>query len=203
MFRGIHHHYEHVRGIVAEMPVRKPGAIRHLMVVPVASLNKLALRGLAYARSITPHVIAVHVALDPEDKAQIWRDWDTLMKEKKFLRGGPVPEADLDDPGAMPVGPELVVIDSPYRMLGRPIINYIDKLHRDHPNDIITVVLPEFVVTHFWEQLLHNQTAIFLKFALLTRSEVVTANVPYRFDEDVLEAAASGENGHAATPAGG
>ncbi len=199
MFRGIHHHYEKMRGIVAEMPVRKPGAIRHLMVVPVASLNKLALRGLAYARSITPHVIAVHVALDPEDKAQIWRDWDALMKEKKFLRGGPVPDADLDDPSAMPVGPELVVIDSPYRVLGRPIINYIDKLHREHPNDIITVVLPEFVVTHFWEHLLHNQTALFLKFALLTRSEVVTANVPYRFDENVLEAAA--ENGQA--PAGG
>ena len=149
MFQGIHRHYAKASVVIAEMPVRKPGEIRHLMIVPVASLNKLALRGLSYARSITPHVIAVHIALDPSDKQQIWHDWDEMVKNKKFLRGGPVPENDLDEPDAVPTAPQLIVIDSPYRVLGRPVINYIDKLHREFPDDMITVVLPEFVATHF------------------------------------------------------
>lgn len=187
MFKGIHKHYQNVKHIVAEMDVRRPSQIRHLIVVPFATLDQLAMRGLAYARAITPHVIAVHVTLEGDDASKVREQWNELIKNKKFLRGGPIiDEEDMDDETpehreSLSRGPELVIIDSPYRVLERPLIKYIDKLEEAHPNDLITVVLPEFVPNHFWERVLHNQTAFRLKLALLGHSRVVTSNVPYRF----------------------
>ena len=192
MFRGVHRHYANVAQSVVDMPVRRPGEIRHIMVVPIASFNNLALRGLSYARSLTPFVLAVHVAMDEENAAKVARDWNDLVKNKKFMRGGPIMEDSVDEIEGLPprkddiTGPELIIIDSPFRTLNRPIINYIDKLRRDHPNDLITVVLPEFVVNHFWEAALHNQTALWLKWALLGRSQIVTTNVPYHFDRQAM-----------------
>jgi amino acid transporter len=188
MFKGIKLHYQRVAEAVAEMPILKPSEQRHVMIVPVASLNKLAIRGLAYARSLTPYVMAVNVSLDKEASEEVRREWNEVRD--KYLRGGPVPdEVDLsaayDDTkkGAyMTPGPELVIIESPYRLLAGPIIRYIDKFHKAHPKDVITVVLPEYVPQHFWDNILHNQTALWLKLALLSRPYVVTTNVPYRQD---------------------
>lgn len=186
MFKGIHRHYQNVKTIVSDMEVRRPGQIRHLIVVPFATLDNLAMRGLAYARAITPHVIAVHVTLEGDDASKVQDQWNEMIK-KKFLRGGPIiDEEDMGDETpehreSLTRGPQLVIIDSPYRVLERPLIQYIDRLRHDHANDLITVVLPEFVPNHFWERLLHNQTAFRLKLSLLGRSGVVTSNVPYRF----------------------
>jgi len=186
MFKSIHRHYQRVQSSIDVMPEVRPGQRRQIMVVPIASLNRLALRGLAYARSLSPYVLAVYVALDPQEETVIHDQWLDLVKTKKFFRGGPVAdEIDDDiltqsDGKAMHPGPELVIIDSPFRALARPLLLYIDRLQIENPDATITVVLPEFVTTHFWEGILHNQTALRLKFALLSRPHIATTNVPYR-----------------------
>lgn len=198
LFKGIKRHYSHVTEAVAAMAVKKPSQMRHVMIVPIASLNKLAIRGLAYARSLTPYVMAVNVTLDRANTDAIRQEWETIKQQ--YLTGGPEPDiVDLStmyDESTAPnesvaskkskayrkPGPELVVIESPYRLLAGPIVRYIDRFRMEHPDDMITVVLPEFVPRYFWENLLHNQTALWLKLALLNRRNVATTNVPYGYD---------------------
>ena len=73
----------------------------------------------------------------------------------------------------------LVIIESPYRSLAGPLLRYIDALHETHPDDTLVIVLPEFVPRHWWEHVLHNQTALRLKAALLFHPGVIVASVPY------------------------
>jgi amino acid transporter len=135
--------------------------IEHLVVMPIAGVNQVTLRTLAYARSITDNVVAVHVAAD-EDAAEVEK------LEAKWHRWVP------DVP--------LVVVESPYRSLLRPLLSYIDALHRQQPSRILTVLIPEFVATRPWEQLLHNQSALRLKGSLLFRPGIVVTSVPYHID---------------------
>jgi hypothetical protein len=132
--------------------------IQHLIVMPVAGINQVTLQTLAYARSITDNVVAVHVAADeePEDAEKFEAKWRTWMPD--------VP---------------LVVVDSPYRSLLRPLLAYIDALHRQQPERILTVLIPEFVSSRGWEHLLHNQSALRLKGSLLFRPGIVVTSVPY------------------------
>jgi hypothetical protein len=78
---------------------------------------------------------------------------------------------------------KLVVLQSPYRSMTEPLLDYIDRMEKEHPDDYITVVLPEFVVKHWWHHLLHNQSALTLKAALLFRPRVVTTSVPFHLTE--------------------
>lgn len=186
MFKGIKQHYQRVEIAVAQMPIHRPNEQRHVMIVPVASLNKLAISGLAYARSLTPYVMAVNVSLDKQESEEVRRSWNQVRDT--YLRGGPVPDEvdlstaydDAEKKAYIKPGPELVIIESPFRLLAKPIVRYIDKFHKAHPNDVITVVLPEYVPQHPWDNILHNQTALWLKLALLSRPYVATTNVPYR-----------------------
>ena len=166
--QGIHRHYGDVArqlaagdAVVAETPL-SPAAIRHLVVVPIAALNRVALQTLAYACSITPHVIAIHVADDPDAIGGLQETWQRLQEQVPFLRGV-----------------ELVLIESPYRALAQPLLRYIDELDARDPHDTLTIILPEFVPVHWWEHLLHNQTALRLKAALLFRPGTVVTSVPY------------------------
>jgi hypothetical protein len=115
---------------------------------------------LAYARSIARDpddiVNAVHITDDPaavEKLRDQWEEWQC--------------------------GVQLTIIESPYRSLVGPLLAYIDAMHTQFPNKTLTVILPEMVPAHWWEQVLHNQTALRLKAALLFRPGVVVANVPY------------------------
>ncbi len=72
----------------------------------------------------------------------------------------------------------MVVIESPYRSLLRPLLSYIDTLHTLYPEDTLTVILPEFIVDHWWERILHNQTAARIKAALLARPGIAVTNIP-------------------------
>jgi amino acid transporter len=136
--------------------------IEHLVVMPVAGLNQVTLRTLAYARSITGNVVAVHVAAD--------EDADAVEKlEAKWHKWVP------DVP--------LVIVDSPYRSLLRPLLSYIDALHRQQPDRVLTVLIPEFVASRWWEHLLHNQSALRLKGSLLFRPGIVVTSVPYHIAE--------------------
>jgi amino acid transporter len=158
-FWGIHRHYQVLeRARHAETPLL-PEAIVVRAVVPVADAGVQARQALAFARAIAPddrHVVAVHVTDDATTAERLRREWEEWAP-----------------------GVELVIVESPYRSLAGPLLAYIDALKDTHPNDTLTVVLPEFVPSHWWEQLLHNQTALRLKAALLFHPGIVVANVPY------------------------
>ncbi|MBA2470105.1 MAG: APC family permease, partial [Chloroflexia bacterium] len=155
LFRGIHRHYVDVsRELESLTPVRSE-EILNVVVVPVASINPVTRQTLAYARSISDSVSAIHLS-DDEDEIQRMRDrW---------------PELETDVP--------LVIIESPYRSLVGPLLSYLDELQKQAPTATLTVVLPEYVPRHWWEQILHNQTALRIKAALLFRPGTVVISVP-------------------------
>ena len=132
-----------------------------LFIVPIAGLDGASVQSLAYARSISARVVAVHVAINPHDVDEVHEAWERVRKHLQK-------EEET----------QLVVIESPYRSLARPLLAYIDTMRELHPKDILTVIFPEFVVAHWWEHILHNQTALRLKAALLTRPSIVVTNVP-------------------------
>jgi amino acid transporter len=194
LFNGIHSHYMHAQDYVAEMQVRTPQTGRHLVVVPISGLDKLAVRGIAYALTISRYVLAVYVDIPDErgDKVHdIREEWQKALKEYRFLQRATLPPLEINDDeesetsikddmvGAIK-GLELIVVDSQERALIRPIIDFVDTLKQKHEQDLITVVLPEFVWTYPWEALLHNQTVLQLKLALLTRTDIATVSIPYR-----------------------
>jgi amino acid transporter len=139
----------------------RPEVVRHRFIVPLAGLDRAALASLAYARSISGHVVAMHVVADEEQVEQIrasWQQWQQQVAAEEETH--------------------LLIIESPYRSLLRPILAYIDAVHLRHPEDTLTVILPEFVVAHWWEYVLHNQVALRLKGALLFRPGVAVLNLP-------------------------
>lgn len=138
-----------------------PREIRHRFVVPIAELDRASVQSLAYARSITPDVVAAHVAVDPGDVEVVRRKWAKFQQHW-------TPEEEV----------KLVIIDSPYRSLIRPLLAYIDAMQELYPNEQLSVILPEFVVAHWWEYLLHNQTAWRLKTAFLARPDIVVTGIP-------------------------
>ena len=133
---------------------------RSVAVVPVASLNRASLTALTYARSIADDVVAVHVATEPESGEALQQRWR---------------EAGLTIP--------LVIVDSPYRELLGPLVAVIEKIHREKGAPLITVVIPEFVTAHWWERLLHTQTAWRLRRALVQIPDLAITMVPYHLRE--------------------
>lgn len=161
MFVGISRHYTRVERERTTTIPPKPTEIQHLFIVPIASLDAIAVQSLSYARSISKRVIAVHVAIDEEDAHRLretWSQWTKGIGREEKL--------------------ELVIIESPYRSLNGPLLAYIDTIHELYSDVTLTVLLPEFVVSHWWEHILHNQTALRLKAALLFRPGIVVTSVP-------------------------
>jgi hypothetical protein len=129
LFLGIQRHYQRFeRECTFDLPVH-PQDIHHRLILPIDKLNRAAVQSLVYARSISAYVTAVHVVLDM-DKAdtlrQDWQRWQQQLGEDEEMH--------------------LLIIDSPYRSLIRPLLAYIDTIHERHPQDTLSVVLPEFVV---------------------------------------------------------
>lgn len=161
MFLFIRHHYQRVeRERESDIPIR-PQDIHHRIIVPLSALDQVTKQSLAYARSISQHVTAVHICMDVNEANEIRAIWERWQKH--------IPEEE---------DTHLLIIESPYRTLIRPLLAYIDTIHERHPQDTVTVILPEFVVAHWWEYLLHNQTAFRLKAALLFRPGIIVVNVP-------------------------
>jgi len=157
MFRAVHRHYEAVAKQLTTEGLERLRPIRHEVVVPISGMHRGVIRALEYAKSIAPeHVTALYIDLDEEATQKLrakWQEW-----------------------GA---GVELVVLSSPYRSLVRPLIGYIDRTARQHRDDMVTVVLPEFVPARWWHHLLHNQSSLLLKGALLFKENVIVTSVPY------------------------
>ena len=164
--KAIRRHYDRVSAELVpaeERPEEELLPTRVHSVVLVSKLHKPTLRALAYAqvsRSLrTSKLEAVTVNVDPGDTATLRRDWEQ--------RGIEVP---------------LKVLDSPYREVTRPVVEYVRALRRDSPRDVVTVYIPEYVVGHWYEHLLHNQSALRLKGRLLFTPGVMVVSVPWQLE---------------------
>lgn len=155
---AIHRHYRFIEDMLTiDRPEAALTPLRDLrVVVPVAWADRAALTALAFARQLSPDVVAVHVSIDRAEAARLRRRWAELG---------------IDVP--------LVIIDSPYRAVVPPLVAYIDALRRGDPKTPVVVVLAEFVPRYPWQYLLHNLTALRLKLALFFRPNVVVVDVPY------------------------
>src|SRR6266702_4546504 len=158
--RSIHNHYASVAVELApptaDHPVTLPSSNR--AIVLVSKLHLPTLRALAYARATQPsHIEAVTVSVDDAETARLREEWD---------------RADIPVP--------LTVVASPYRDITRPVVAYVSRLRRESPRDLVTVYVPEYVLGHWWEQVLHNQSALRLKAKLLLQPGVIVASVPYQ-----------------------
>ncbi len=161
MFRGVHRHYLQVARQLTTEGLEKLRPIRHQVIVPISGIHRGVVRALEYAKSIAPdHVTAVYVDLDDEATRKLREKWTQW--------------------GA---GVELVVLASPYRSLIRPLIRHIERIRKQQDNDMLTVVLPEFVTARWWHQLLHNQSSLLLKGALLFKKGVIVTSVPYHLEK--------------------
>ena len=132
---------------------------RSVVLVPLSAVNDATARALVYAKSLRPTILeGVFFASDPEEVDSIleeWADWR------------------LDVP--------LTVVDAPFRDVKGPLLNEIRR-HTSHPKTVVTIVLPEFIVLRWWEHMLHNQTALYIKRFLLFEPQVVVTSVPYRLE---------------------
>ena len=159
LMRAIRTHYQRVaREIAPDPDERMELPPRVHAVVLVSKVHRPTLRALAYARATRPSVLeAITVNVDADDTQTLTQEWER--------REIPVP---------------LKVLDSPYREITRPVVDYIRSLQRTSPRDVVIVYVPEYVVGRWWEQLLHNQSALRLKARLLFTPGVMLVSVPWQ-----------------------
>ena len=155
---GIHGHYREMDKALAldRIPDKGEIAPRPIVIVPISRLDRPARQAIAFANSISTDAVAVHVTNDPATADALRERWPEWAGST-----------------------ELVVVESPYRALIGPLLAYMDALQRQAPDRPILVVLAEFVPKHWWENLLHNQTALRLKLRLFARRNTIVADVPY------------------------
>jgi hypothetical protein len=168
LMRGIRRHYDTVSRelSVAETDSETMLPSRVHAIVLVSKIHKPTLRAVNYARASRPNTLeAVTVNVDPAETRRLQTEWD---------------QRDLPLP--------LKVLDSPFREVTRPIIDYVRSIRRNSPRDVVAVYIPEYVVGHWWEQLLHNQSALRLKGRLLFTPGVMVTNVPYQLASSEIAA---------------
>lgn len=161
LFVGIHRHYVDTAKQLSLQGLQPPPMLRNTVIVPISTLHRGTINALKYAEVIAPgNVTAVHISMDPEQTRKLQERWSTW--------GGDTP---------------LVILDSPYRSLVRPLLNYIEEVDARWDHDVITIILPEFIPARWWHHLLHNQTSLLIKGALLFRKNKVVTSVPYKLGE--------------------
>jgi len=160
LFAAIHRHYQYVAERLSihdlaprtYISVPKPAVITHPAVVVVGQLNRGTVEALDYARTIADKIVAVHVDIGSTDREELQRKWQNL-------------EADIP----------LEIIESPYRSVIDPIVDFIGQFQKNHPGVFTTIIIPAFVPRNWWDSILHNQTTLFLKNALrVNKSRIVT-----------------------------
>ncbi|MCW2549306.1 MAG: amino acid/polyamine/organocation transporter, superfamily, partial [Mycobacterium sp.] len=160
IMKGIRSHYDRVSRELVPDPGPPTLPSRVYAMVLVSKLHRPTLRALAFAKASRPHVLeAITVKIDDADTEALQEEWQR--------RGITI---------------NLVVIDSPFREITRPVIDYVRRIRRDSPRDVVCVYIPEYVVGHWWENLLHNQSALRLKSRLLFEPGVMVTSVPYQLD---------------------
>ncbi|MGI8510993.1 MAG: APC family permease [Gemmatimonadaceae bacterium] len=131
--------------------------LHHTVIVPVNGINKASAGALVYATTISDDVRALYIEVEPQATAQMlanWEQWD--------------------------IGVEIKVLKSPYRSVLRPLVRYVDRLRMNSPGELVSIVVPEIVPHKWWEHLLHNKTALYIRTAFLFKPNVVVIAVPYQ-----------------------
>jgi amino acid transporter len=157
LFTAVRRHYDDVAvqlSVEGAEPPRPP--TRHTVLLLVGDVHRGMFPAVAYAQALSPTARAVYVEVDPEATRRFEDRWG------KYGHGMP-----------------LVVLRSPYRTVAGPLLDYLDHLQRQDADQLVTIILPEFVPARWWQHLLHNQTALVIKGALLFRRGVIVTNVPY------------------------
>jgi amino acid transporter len=155
-FRMTRKHYD---GVAAQLSLKgwtPPGVKRNTVLVPIGGLYRSVVEALEYAKTLSPDVRAIYVNIDANATEQVRREWPQWGE-----------------------GVRLVVLESQYRSIMEPLLEYIDRIARGHPGDYITIVLPEFVPAKWWHHLFHNQRALLIKGALLFKPNTVVTSVPF------------------------
>jgi hypothetical protein len=155
-FRVTRRHYE---GVASQLSLRgwSPRGARHnTVLVPISGIQRAVVEALDYAKSLSPDVRAVYVNIDQGATEQLRSQWPQWSE-----------------------GVPLVVLDSPFRSLMEPLLEYIEHVYDERPDDYVTIVLPEFVPARWWHHLFHNQRALLIKGALLFKPNTVVTSVPF------------------------
>jgi amino acid transporter len=157
-FVVMHRHYAEVARELSLDGFEGPPVFQHTVLVLIGDVHRGVVRAVQYARTLAPTAVvrAVYVETDPAHTARLEDKW-----------------------GKWGLGVPLVVLTSPYRSLLRPLLDYLDQLQSRGGEQMVTIVLPEFLPRHWWQHVLHNQTALLVKGALLFRRNTVVADVPY------------------------
>jgi amino acid transporter len=160
LFRAIHKHYVMVAKQLSTEGLEQLRPIKHTVIVPISGIHRGVVCALQYAQSIaTDKVQAVYVDFEEEATASLKDKWE---------RWG--------------AGVQLVVLPSPYRELTRPLLRHINRIARENGNEIVTVVVPEFIPAKWWQHILHNQSSLLLKGSLLFKKGVIVTSVPYHLE---------------------
>lgn len=161
LFKAINKHYRTVAKQLSTDGMDPLKPLRHRVIVPISGMHRGVVSALQYAQSIAcDRVQAVYVDFGEEATANLKDKWE---------RWG--------------AGMQLVVLPSPYRELTRPLLRYINRISRENSNDMITVVLPEFIPAKWWQHMLHNQSSLLLKGSLLFKKGVIVTSVPYHLEQ--------------------
>lgn len=161
VFRRIGRHYQKIRAALHVEPGVTVARHAHTVIILVGTVNRGVIHAVAYARSMhADRIVAVSVVNSPEEEQRVLDAWDDFQ---------------------LPV--ELRTVFSPYRDLTGPVMDVIEELDAERPDDVITVVIPEFVVEHWWDQALHNQSALMIRNKLRQRPNVAITSVPVQIAE--------------------
>jgi len=163
VFWMIHRHYAKVARSLSLDHYTEPAphVFRHRVIMPVSGVHQGTLEGLRYARMLSHDVTAVHVSLDPLETEKLQKKWNTWGD-----------------------GVRLFIVDSPYRLFVEPLLQYLDEiLAQRQPNEVITIVVPQFVAGSLVENALHMNTAEILRKELLNTPGIVITDVPYQVSE--------------------
>ncbi len=163
LFRQIRAHYEATAKKLtrpAGVAIRHARSLKHTAVVPISGIHQGVIDALSYAMSISTDVRACYVELNPEATERLMSDWREVAPQ--------IP---------------LVILKSPYRSVIAPIVRYVHRVEHEMDDDVVTVIIPEFVTKKWYHQLLHNQTAIILNLALRGRRDIVVTSVRYHLDD--------------------
>jgi hypothetical protein len=156
LFKKTKEHYDEVAAQLTLRNWMPPARRTNIVLVPISGVQRAVVSALRYAETISTDVRAVYVNDNTEQIAALKQEWEQW--------GGSV---------------RLVVLDSPFRSLMEPLLEYIEQIERERTNAYITIVLPEFVPSKWWHHLLHNQRALLIKGALLFRPNVIVTSVPF------------------------
>jgi hypothetical protein len=158
-FYAVHRHYVSLaQDLSLEHYGQPPPSKRHRVIMPVSAIHQGTLEALDYALSLSRDVTVVHISIDPDQTETLRHKWSWWGK-----------------------GVRLVVIESPYRTFLEPFLEYVNELRAAlQPSERLTIVVPQFIPKHWWHNLLHTQTAFWLRFMLLNKKGVVITEVPYQ-----------------------